>query len=32
MVFVDGVAYKLEDVKFEIPVDTKGKDDFIADK
>ena len=30
MVFVDGVAYKLEDVKFEIPVDAKGKDDFMS--
>lgn len=29
MVFVDGVAYKLEDVKFEIPTNEKGKDDYM---
>lgn len=29
MVFVEGVAYKLDKVKFEIPVDEKGKDDFM---
>lgn len=30
MVFVDGKAFKLESVKFEIPKDKKGKDDYMS--
>ena len=30
MVFYDGVAHKLEDVTFNIPRDSKGKDDFMS--
>lgn len=30
MVFVDGVAHKLEDVAFNIPKDVKGNDDFMS--
>ena len=30
MVFVDGVAYKLEEVKFEIPNNAKGKEDYMS--
>ncbi len=29
MIFYDGIANKLEDVKFEIPKNLKGKDDFM---
>ncbi len=30
MIFVNGVAHKLEDVVFNIPKDSKGKDDFMS--
>ena len=30
MVFVDGKAHKLEEVTFNIPKDSKGKDDFLS--
>ena len=30
MIFVDGVAHKLEDVIFNIPKDKNGKDDFMS--
>lgn len=30
MLFYDGVAHKLEDVKFNIPKDAKGNDDFMS--
>ena len=30
MIFVDGVAHKLEDVVFNIPKDNKGRDDFMS--
>ena len=29
--YYDGKAYKMDDVKFEIPVDEKGNDDFMSD-
>lgn len=29
MVFVNGTAHKLDEIKFEIPVDAGGKDDFM---
>ncbi|MCI2068679.1 MAG: DUF2804 domain-containing protein [Bacilli bacterium] len=31
MFFYDGKGYKLNDVSFNIPVDSKGKDDFMKD-
>ena len=30
MVFVGGKAHNLEDVKFEIPLDKKGKEDYLS--
>ena len=29
--YYDGKAYKMDDVKFEIPVDEKGNDDFMSE-
>ncbi|MCQ2800298.1 MAG: DUF2804 domain-containing protein [Bacilli bacterium] len=31
VLYVDGTAYKLEDVKFDIPLTKKGNDDFMKD-
>ena len=31
ILYYDGKAYKLDDVKFEIPVDEKGKDNFLGE-
>lgn len=31
MLFVDGEAYKLEDVKFDIPMDEHGHDDYLKE-
>jgi len=31
ILYIDGVAYKLDDVKFDIPFDKKGNDDFMKD-
>ena len=31
MLFVDGIAHKLDQVTFNIPVDAKGKDDYMSD-
>ncbi len=31
MLFLNGVAHKLENVTFNIPVDEKGKDDYLSD-
>lgn len=30
MLFIDGIAHKLEDVTFNIPKDKKGEDDFMS--
>ncbi len=31
MLFVDGVAHKLDQITFNIPVDKKGKDDYMSE-
>ena len=31
MIFVDGICHKVDRLTFDIPVDEKGKDDFMSD-
>lgn len=31
MVFINGIAHKLDNVTFNIPLDDKGKDDYLSD-